>query len=577
MIPIVDAAVNPIYRGVIAVMGTQQGKTAGLLNICGRKLDDDPAPVLWIGPTKSNVQNVLEPQIEAMIENSPSLKYKRPPSKRRPKLLKIVNGVPFRLAWAGSATELASQPAHTVVVDERDKMKPLPGEGDVMVLAGARTSNYPDSVIIGTSSPTDGNVDITIHEVTGLEHWAVADADDLDSPIWKLWQLGTRFEFCWPCQHCGEYFAPRLRHLTGWVSGASPIQAKRRAVVACPHCRGTHQNSQKELMNARGKMIAPGQWVDAATGEVRGEPPEAEWATFWVSGLCSPWVSFGQRAHQWIAAVRSHDQETLRATVNTGFGELYRTRGEAPPWEDIKAKSDASPWKLGDIPSWAQLFFLTIDVQQDKLVAVTRGWGAEWGSILIDRTEIWGSTDEGQVWDKADKHLERELQPGVIIDAACVDSGYRKERAYDWAAKHSHRNVYASQGRDNPKKIYAPHDIETTRAGKRLWGGMKVWTLDAGYFKGWVHDRIKYPEDQNGAWRLPQNVGDDYCKQIVAEQRMKTAAGKTLWVKRSVNDYLDCEAMQVFLAHVEGVRNLIPPGEGDDDSSLGDIARRLNS
>ena len=105
---------------------------------------------------------------------------------------------------------------------------------------------------------------------------------------------------------------------------------------------------------------------------------------------------------------------------------------------------------------------------------------------------------------------------------------------------------------------------------------MKVWTLDAGYFKGWVHDRINYPEDQPGSWLLPQNVGDDYCKQIVAEQRMKTAAGRTMWVKRSTNDFLDCEAMQVFLAHVEEVRLLLPPDDDDTGRTMQDIARSLN-
>lgn len=566
---------NPEFAGVIAVMGTQMGKTAGLLNICGRKIDDDPAPVLWIGPTKSNVENVIEPMIEQMIETSPSLSAKRPPAKRRRKLLKTINGVTFRLAWAGSATELASQPAHTVVVDERDKMKPIPGEGDVFVLAKARTSNYAGSTIIGTSSPTDGNVDITYHDDTGLEHWVVADADDIASPIWALWQLGTRMEWCWPCLGCGEFFAPRLRHLKGWEAGSSPIVAKRNAFVICPKCDHKHDNQVKDELNERGQMIAPGQWVNGK-GKLKGIGPEAEWATFWVSGLASPWVTFGERAHEWMTAVRSHDQETIRSVVNTGFGELYRTKGEAPPWEDLRAKSDGSAYRIGDIPIWAQLFFLTIDVQKDKLVAIIRGWGHGMNSILINRIDLWGMTDEQDVWDSAEKVLEQELEEGIVIDAFCVDSGYRKERAYDFVAKHLNRNGYASQGRDNPRRIYAPHDIETTRLGKKLWGGMKVWTLDASYFKGWVHDRVNYPEDQPGAWLLPQMVGDDYCKQIVAEQRMKTAAGRTMWVKRSTNDYLDCEAMQVFLAHVEEVRLLLPPDDAGERKTLGDIARSMN-
>lgn len=576
MIPIVDAAVDPRYRGIVAVMGTQQGKTSNLFNIFGRKIEDDPAPCLWIGPTKSNVQNVVEPQFEAMINNSPTLRELRPPAKRRPKLYKVINGVPFRFAWAGSATELASQPAHTVGVDELDKMKPLPGEGDVMVLAAARTSNYPDSLIVATSTPTEGNVEVHLDKETGLELWAVADAEDITSPIWRLWQLGTMFHWAWPCFHCKGYFVPRLKLLTGWAEGASPIVAKRNAYVACPRCGGLHENNRKEEMNRRGRYVAPGQTV-TPEGVVEGDPPEAEWATFWVSGLASPWVSFGERAHAWLRAARSHDQETIRSVINTAFGELYRTRGEAPPWEDLRDKSEASPYELGDVPAWIQLVFLTTDVQKDRLVYVIRGWGYEFQSLLIDRGELFGDTSEGPVWLRLEKMLDRILAPGVGIDSAACDAGYRQERVYAYANKHRGL-VRATRGRDKPAKLYAPRSIETTRGGKRLWAGMEEWILDHGYFKGWVHDRINYPDNEPGAWLLPKNTGDDYCKQIVAEQRMRTAAGSTIWVKRATNDYLDCEAMQVFLAHLEGVRNLLPPDGGDDGGDdLSAISRGLNS
>lgn len=576
MIPISDAAVSPLYAGVIAIMGTQMGKTAGLLNICGRKIDDDPAPVLWVGPTKSNVDSVIEPAIEAMIENSPSLKHKRPQRRRHPKHAKTINGVSWRLAWAGSATELASMPAHTVVVDELDKMKPIPGHGDVMIQAEARTSNYVDSVVIGTSSPTDGNIETMVHGETGMEHWALADAEEIASPIWLLWQLGTRFEWCVPCLECGQFFAPRLAHLTGWESGASPIVAKRRAVLKCFHCGHGMKNNAKEELNRRGQFVAPGQWVDG-DDVIRGDPPVSEWATFWVSGLCSPWVTFGERAHAWIRAARSHDQETIRSVVNTAFGQLYRTKGDAPPWEDLHAKSEGSAYNLGDVPIWALLVFLTVDVQKDHLVLVWRGWGYDYHSILIGREQLWGGTDEGKVWRKLDKAFERELAPGVYVDAICVDAGYRPERVYDFVSKHQAQGAYASLGRDRPNRIYAPYNIETTRRGKRLWGGMQHWVIDHGYFKGWVHDRIKYPEGETGAWLLPKDVGDDYCKQVVNEQRVRTAANRNIWVKRGVNDYLDCEGMQVFLAHVEGVRNLPPPGGGDDDDkSLEDLAREMN-
>src|SRR4051812_14051304 len=100
------------YRRVVAVMGSQMGKTEGLFNVIGHKLDDDPAPVLYIGPTKSNIDGVIEPRISQMLKSAPRLWDKTEKGRRAHKLVKRVAGVSLRLAWAGSPTELASQPAH---------------------------------------------------------------------------------------------------------------------------------------------------------------------------------------------------------------------------------------------------------------------------------------------------------------------------------------------------------------------------------------------------------------------------------------------------------------------------------
>jgi phage terminase large subunit GpA-like protein len=125
MIPPVAAAVSFRYRGIGIVCGTQQGKTAALFNIGGEKIDNDAAPFLWIGPTKSNVQNVIVPQFDAMIEGCESLKSKMQ-SGRQKSLMKKIGGTTVRFAWAGSATEIASQPAHTVVVDEASRTTSTP-------------------------------------------------------------------------------------------------------------------------------------------------------------------------------------------------------------------------------------------------------------------------------------------------------------------------------------------------------------------------------------------------------------------------------------------------------------------
>lgn len=553
MIPPTAAAVAMAYRGVGIVMGTQMGKTAGLMNIVGEKLDNDPAPCLWIGPTKSNIENVIEPAFSAMMKGCVSLLLKAAKGRVK-KLLKYIAGTVMRFAWAGSATEIASMPAHTVVVDEVDKCEPIPGHGNVLVQAEARISNYKHSggIIIATSSPTEGSVETYIDERTGLEHWLPAKPEDVASEIWKNWQNGTRHEFMVPCPACGEYFAPRMKYLQGWDPGDSPTKAKKLARLIHWKCGQLIEEKHKSWINENGRAVAPGQRI--VGGEVVGEAPDSEWYTIWVSGLLSPWVSWGDRAYQWLSAARSHDQETIRSVINLGFGELFRVKGEAPPWEDIRKLSDDSVYDLGLVPRAVRKLFLTVDVQKDHLVVIVRGWGIELESWLVKREDLWGDTAEQEVWARLDELADKGIndQP---FDAIAVDSGYRTEQVYSWCERRM-GVAYATKGVDKPNKLYAAADVEVLRSGKKVKRGLKRWAFDHGYFKGWVHDRVKWPQDQPGAWHLGRGVGEDYCRQLVAEQRMRLPSGTVHWVKSGTNDFLDAEALQVLLAHIEGVRYL---------------------
>lgn len=555
MDPPTDAAVSFAWRGICVVCGTQMGKTAGLFNIGGEKIDTDPAPFLWIGPTKSNVQNVIVPQWDQMVDGCESLKSKMARGRRK-SLLKHIAGTTVRFAWSGSATEIASQPAFLVVVDEVDKCENIPGHGNVLIQAEARISNYRHSggILVATSSPTEGSVDTTVDERTGLEHWAVAKPEDLISEIWRVWQTGTRHEFMVPCPHCHEYFSPRLKYLTGWPEGASPSVAKRHAVLVHWKCGVAIEEKHKQWMLDNGRAVAPGQRVVA--GEVVGDHPETEWYSIWISGLLSPWVSWGDRAYQWIRAVRSHDQETIRAVINLAFGELFRVRGEAPPWETIRKISDDSTYDRGIVPRGGRKLFLTCDVQQDHIVYTIRAWGVEMESWLVDHGEIWGDTDEMEVWNRLDELADKPVDDQTIT-AIAVDSGFRTEKVYTWCEKRL-GTAYATKGKDAPNKLYSASDVEVLRSGKKVKRGLKVWTFDHGYFKGWVHDRTRFPQDQPGAWHLHTAVGEDYCRQLVAEQRMRLPSGRATWVKSGTNDKLDCEALQALLAHIEGVRYLKP-------------------
>lgn len=544
------------------------GKTAGLLNVIGQKLDDDPAPILYIGPTKSNVDGVIEPQLQQMLRAVPSLWQKTVQGRRAQKLVKRVAGVTLRLAWAGSPTELASQPAHTVLADEVDRMEPIPGEGDPVSLAEARIATYPDGRLIVTSTPTEGNVTSSKHPKTGIEHWDLADPEDIASQVWRLMQEGTRYEWAVPCPECKDYFVPRFKLLT-WPEGCTPKRALKEAKLACGSCGTLIADEHRSSMNVRGLYLAPGQWVES--GAVCGDPPESETASFWASGLMSPWMTWGQRAAAWIRAARSGDPDRIRTTLNTAFGELYRVGADAPSWESVKAL--CAPYSMGEVPNGARVLTAGVDVQKDRLIYTVRAWGHRSESWLIEAAELWGETEHEEVWQDLAKLRERTYG-GKAIKRLGIDSGYRPgdkwkrpdNMVYAFCRQHQGWAI-ATKGHDTLSKPLSPSLIDVTVKGKTIKHGLQLWHIDSDYFKSWVHSRLQWPVDQPGAWHLPQDITDDYCQQVTAEARTVKPSGRVAWVRiRKDNHYLDCEAINVAVAHSLGVHRAREPKQSNAES-----------
>lgn len=536
-------------------MGSQMGKTEGLLNVIGQKLDDDPAPVLYIGPTKSNIDAVIEPRIAQMLRSAASLWAKTEKGRRSKKLIKRVAGVPLRLAWAGSPTELASQPAHTVLIDELDRMNAIAGEGDPVTLAEARQATYPDGRLLITSTPIEGNVDVERHAETGIEHWKVADVKDLLSPIWRLWQEGTRFEWAVPCPHCSQYFVPRFR-LLWWPDKCSAQRAKREARLICQRCGAQIEDSEKARMNAAGAYLAPGQ--DIAGGVVVGKIPETDTASFWASGLMSPWRTFGNCAAKWIRATGSGDQERIRAVINTDFGELYAFRGEATPVEAVR--SCVGRYKFGDRPDGVKAITCGVDVQKSRLVYAVRGWGYSMESWLLEAGELWGETDHRQVWEDLGEFISSREWGALPIRRMGIDSGYRPgdkfrrpdNLIYEFCAQYRGRAL-PTKGRQRLNRPLQPSLIDVTFRGQTYKAGLQLWHIDTDYFKSWLMSRLSWPEDQPGRFWVPEDVSDDYCRQLTAETRVAKPSGQAIWIKvRPDNHYLDCEAINVAMAQSLG-------------------------
>lgn len=146
------------YRRTVQVMAAQGGKTETFLDLIGQRLDQSPAPILYIGPNKQFLNEQFEPRLMALLDEAPKLKRKVARGKRMTKTRKLIAGVPLRLAHAGSPTALKSDPIALTITDEVDDLLAnVKGQGDPIGLADARGDNYGQGAVHAmVSTPSVG-------------------------------------------------------------------------------------------------------------------------------------------------------------------------------------------------------------------------------------------------------------------------------------------------------------------------------------------------------------------------------------------------------------------------------------
>jgi len=578
VVPFLRAFDDTKYETLVFVCGSQMGKTDAILDVIGWNLDQRPSPMLYVGPSKDFLNLEIEPRIMDLLTGPKRLAERLATGKRMTRYRKLVGGVPLRLAWAGSASAIAAMAAKIALVDELDRMgADVKGEGDPFTLTEARGFSYRDRKRAAISTPLRGAVDCVLDELSGLEFWKPMPAEDVESPIWRLFQSGTMHHWAWPCPYCDDYFVPRFKTLV-IPENASPGRAKREACIGCPRCGGVIEEAHKRVMNERGRFVAPGQTV-APDGTVSGQPADTNALTFWVSGLASPFVTIGERAAAYVEAKLSGSQEKLQGVINTGFGELFVPGGgDVPEWQQVAALKQS--YARGELPKGVRILTCAVDVQKTRLYYVIRGWGVAATSWLVDYGELIGLTHEDDVWDEL-AQLITEPIGDLALRKVFVDSGFRPGRpdavpmhkVYQFARRFP-RLVSPTKGRATQDKPIRVSTIEVRDDGTTRPYGLDLVLLDTDHWKSTVHERVKWPLGAPGAWMLPADTDESYCKQIVSEARIKTPSGTPQWVARSRdNHYLDCEAMAAAAGWQIGVHRIRPRTDDDPPADRDDATQ----
>ena len=536
MIPVMNAFDGDLYSMIIGSCGSQMGKSEIMLNIFGKRFDDGPrVPAIMVQPNEKLTRSFSNDRVGKMLATAKSLLKKVDRGNKDKVTEKFIAGIRWGFAWAGSATELASHPAGLCILDEVDRMASnVKGEGDPVVLIGARLKNYHNSKLGAFSTPTI---------------WP-------GSKITMLWYSGTKGMWSWECPHCHDFFVPQSKWLK-WPDKAKVDQIEAEAHVECPHCSGKITDIHKIKMNRDGRyeyheIIDP----DADEPELNpiGPIPEKNrTASFWISGLCSPWQTFGEIAVQLATAYRSGDQETIKAALNTYCGECYQIKGVGHKWDALRDLIGA--YEPGTLPEGVQLITLGADVHDLNIYYVIRGWGHNQESWKLESGIIYGETEFDPVWNTLAQVMGK-LFDGMPIKRAFVDSGYNTSQVYKFSRRFPGL-VYPTKGQEKLARPLTMAKVDLSVGGKIMKGGIRLYHIDTGYFKGWLFSRYKWPVTESGAFHLDSDTDDDYLKQITAEQLVTFDSGKSSWEPiRQENHYLDCETGAAAAAHSLHVHSL---------------------
>ncbi|MCI0441777.1 phage terminase large subunit family protein, partial [bacterium] len=231
---------------VYYMVSAQSGKSTILENLILYITCYVPAPILLVQPTVAMASTCSKLRIDPLFRDSPISRGIIAPVKSRDSgntiLEKRFAGGNLSIIGSNSETQLASRSIKFLLIDEIDRFEDSASEGSVFELLKQRTSNYYDSKVIVSSTPT----------LKG------------DSNIEALYNSSDQRHYYHKCQHCQELFLP----VWDLVSNAE---------LHCSHCGGSHNDVQ------RIRSMREGVWI-ASNPDIKHK------AGFHLNVLSSPWV-----------------------------------------------------------------------------------------------------------------------------------------------------------------------------------------------------------------------------------------------------------------------------------------------
>jgi len=531
----------------------QLGYTLCLMGWVGAVIAQRGARSMIVMPTISAAGDFVDEKLAPLIERTRPLYARVLPTKQKSgegstRLVKKYPGGSCRITGANSSADLRSKTVQYIAADEIDEWPLDLGEqGDPMAMVDARQFAFHVS---GNYKKLEGSTP-TIKGQSRID----ASFEDGDQRYYEV-----------PRPHCGQHQALEWERLH--YSETYPHKAEYQC-VECGVLIGHHEKM---------RMLRAGRWVARNPG--LGRHP-----SFHLNALYSPFTTWDRMVEAYLAA--KDDPLRFKSWWNLWKGESFEIKGEAPGWKELKDRADTLRlYELGEVPDEALFLTAGVDVQQNRLEAVVRGWGVGGTSFVIDRIILMGETNSLDVWIELTEVWQRiyRTKSGFErrIEMMAVDAGFRPQMVFNWvrgkeAAPKGMPRAMAVKGESRrtdwvlggaKKASFSLRAKEGAAKDKR--GSVMRWAL--GSFAGKVHLygqlALSGPNDAGqfpvGFVHFPAGMSDDVYQQAVSEKLVPVPKRSGLveyeWrlPAHTRNEVLDCLVMSHAAAEALGMNRMGP-------------------
>jgi phage terminase large subunit GpA-like protein len=485
--PIMDAITNPAIREVTFCASAQSGKTQGILNNgVGYHIDQDPAPMLIIMPTKELGESWSKDRLDPMLRDTPCLRNKVHEAKSRDSkntiLHKGFKGGHLTVVGSNSPIGLTGRPVRVVWLDELDKYAASAGgAGDPEALAAKRTKAFWNSKIVRTSTPLD----------------------KLTSRILPAYEASNMAKWYVPCPQCGEF------QVLKWGGKDKPYGVKwpkgkpEEAFYVC------EKNGCIIVEEERMYMVGK--------GEARDEKPLTDHYGLWVWEIYSPFTTMGDIAKDFEKARKN--PETLKQFINETLAEGWEEEKETFAPETLVDRTEKYK---SEVPAGVGILAAGADVHPDRAEFEVVGFGEHGETWGIEYGVIYGDFSDPNLREQLDdillsKKYKHELGVEIGVTTAFIDSGFSAQDVYSYTKPRERYRIYACKGDSNTGKS---KPIVNFRPSKNNSIQAKVFYVGTITAKDYIYARLKIDRPGSGYMHFPIRPGYDleYFKQLTAEE-----------------------------------------------------------